>query len=60
MFRSPEFGKDYGVTMTDGPLKGILSRAVVIVDGEGKVIYTEQVPEITQEPDYEAALKAMV
>lgn len=60
VFRSPEFGKDYGVTMTDGPLKGILSRAVVIVDGEGKVIYTEQVPEITQEPDYEAALKAMV
>ena len=46
--------------MADGPLKGILARAVVIVDNEGKVIYTEQVPEITQEPDYEAALKAMV
>ncbi|ASQ90731.1 lipid hydroperoxide peroxidase [Prosthecochloris sp. GSB1] len=60
VFRSPEFGKDYGVTIADGPLKGILSRAVVIVDGDGKVIYTEQVPEITQEPDYEAALKAMV
>jgi thiol peroxidase len=60
VFRSPEFGNDYGVTMVDGPLKGILSRAVVIVDDQGKVIYVEQVPEITQEPDYEAALKAMV
>ncbi|MCW8815192.1 MAG: thiol peroxidase [Chlorobium sp.] len=60
VFRSPEFGNDYGVTIVDGPLKGILSRAVVIVDNEGKVIYSEQVPEITQEPDYEAALKAMV
>ncbi|PWW81761.1 MULTISPECIES: thiol peroxidase [Prosthecochloris] len=60
VFRSPEFGNDYGVTMIDGPLKGILSRAVVIVDDQGKVIYAEQVPEITQEPDYEAALKAMV
>ena len=60
VFRSPEFGNDYGVTMVDGPLKGILSRAVVIVDDQGMVIYAEQVPEITQEPDYEAALKAMV
>ncbi len=60
VFRSPEFGQDYGVTMADGPLKGILSRAVVIIDPEGKVIYAEQVPEITQEPDYEEALKAMV
>ena len=60
VFRSPEFGNDYGVTITDGPLKGILSRAVVIVDKDGKVIHAEQVPEITQEPDYEAALKAMV
>ena len=60
VFRSPEFGNDYGVTITDGPLKGILSRAVVIMDKDGKVIHAEQVPEITQEPDYEAALKAMV
>lgn len=60
VFRSPEFGNDYGVVMTDGPLKGILSRAVVIVDKDGKVMYTEQVPEITTEPDYEAALRAMV
>lgn len=60
VFRSPEFGSDYGVTLADGPLKGILARAVVIIGDDGKVIHAEQVPEITQEPDYEAALKAMV
>jgi len=56
VFRSPEFGRDYGVTITTGPLAGLLSRAVVIVDKSGKIAYTEQVPEITQEPDYDAAL----
>ncbi len=60
VFRSPEFGRDYGVTIADGPLKGILSRAVIIIDESGSVTYTEQVPEITIEPDYEAALKSMV
>jgi thiol peroxidase len=55
-FRSPEFGADYGVTITDGPLKGLLSRAVVVVDPDGKVIYTEQVPEIAQEPAYELVM----
>ncbi|EAT58431.1 thiol peroxidase [Chlorobium ferrooxidans] len=59
VFRSPEFGRDYGVTITSGPLKGLLSRAIVIVDADGRVVYTEQVPEITQEPDYSAALKAL-
>ena len=57
-FRS-SFGEDYGVTMTAGPLKGLLSRAVVVVDAEGSVVYTEQVPEIGREPDYEAALGAL-
>ena len=57
-FRS-SFGEDYGVTMTSGPLQGLLSRAVVVVDAEGSVVYTEQVPEIGQEPDYEAALGAL-
>lgn len=57
-FRS-SFGEDYGVTMTAGPLEGLLSRAVVVVDAEGSVAYTEQVPEIGQEPDYEAALGAL-
>jgi thiol peroxidase len=59
VFRSPAFGKDYGVTMTDGPLAGLLSRAVVVIDENGTVVYTEQVPEITQEPDYEKALSAL-
>lgn len=59
VFRSPAFGLDYGVTLTEGPLRGLLSRAIVIIDGAGKVVYTEQVPEITQEPDYEAALRAL-
>jgi thiol peroxidase len=56
VFRSPEFGRDYGVTFTSGPLTGLLSRAVVIIDRSGKVAYTEQIPEIGQEPDYDAAL----
>jgi thiol peroxidase len=58
-FRSAAFGKDYGVKITSGPLTGLMSRAIVIIDESGKVIYTEQVPEIVQEPNYEAALAAM-
>jgi thiol peroxidase len=58
-FRSAEFGTDYGVQLTTGPLKGLLARAVVIVDNEHKVVYRELVPEIVQEPDYAAALKAL-
>ena len=57
VFRAPEFGQQYGVTITNGPLEGLLSRAVVVVKN-GQVVYTEQVPEITQEPDYQAALDA--
>jgi thiol peroxidase len=57
-FRS-DFGEAYGVTITDGPMRGLLSRAVVVVDGEGNVAYTEQVPEIAQEPNYDAALAAL-
>jgi thiol peroxidase len=57
-FRSGEFGKAYGLRIADGPLAGLLARSVVIVDGQGKIIYTQLVPEATQEPDYEAALKA--
>ncbi|AZI23142.1 thiol peroxidase [Chryseobacterium taklimakanense] len=52
------FGDDYGVSITDSPMKGLLSRAVIVTDENNKVIYTEQVPEITQEPNYEAALSA--
>ncbi|BDU74785.1 thiol peroxidase [Mesoterricola silvestris] len=58
-FRAPEFGKAYGVTLVDGPLRGLLARAVVVVDESGKVIHTELVPEIAQEPDYAAALKVL-
>ena len=54
-----DFAEKYGVLMTDGPLAGLLARSVVVVDPEGKVVYTELVPEITQEPNYEAALKAV-
>ena len=54
-----DFGEKYGVLMTDGPLCGLLARAVVIINPEGKVVYTELVPEITQEPDYESALAAI-
>lgn len=58
-FRSPEFVKDYGVELVDGPLKGLLARAVLIVDKDGKIIYRELVEEITHEPDYDAALKML-
>ena len=59
VFKSPAFGKDYGVGIEEGVLAGLLSRAVVVVDEAGNVAYTEQVPEIAQEPDYAAALSAM-
>jgi thiol peroxidase len=58
VFRSPGFGKDYGVTITTGPLAGLMSRAVVILDKSGTVTYTQQVPDIAQEPDYDAVLEA--
>ena len=57
-FRS-SFGDDYEVTITDSPMKGLLSRAVIVTDENDKVIYTEQVPEITKEPNYEAAIAAL-
>ncbi|OCL31488.1 lipid hydroperoxide peroxidase [Tessaracoccus lapidicaptus] len=57
-FRS-DFGQRYGVTYTDGPIRGLLSRAVVVVDAEGRVVYTEQVAESSEEPDYDAALAAL-
>ena len=59
VFRAPAFGKDYGVTITTGPLAGLLARAVVVIDEAGKVVYTELVPEIVQEPDYAGALAAL-
>lgn len=57
MMRSRDFARDYGVLIEDGPLAGITARAVVVIDENDKVVYTEMVPEIGQEPDYDAALK---
>lgn len=57
-FRS-SFADDYGVRIQDGPLAGVMARAVVILDGEGQVTYTELVPEIAQDPDFDAALAAL-
>jgi thioredoxin-dependent peroxiredoxin len=57
-FRGPDFGRDYGVTMTDGPLAGLFARAVVVLGADGKVVYSELVPEIAQEPNYDRALAA--
>jgi len=54
VFRHPSFGKDYGVTLIDGPLTGLLSRAVIIVNENGKIIYTQQVKEVAEGPNYEA------
>lgn len=58
-FREGNFGKSYGLTITDGPLAGLHSRVVIVLDEAGTVIYTEQVPEIGQEPDYDAALAVL-
>ncbi|RDU65134.1 thiol peroxidase [Helicobacter sp. MIT 14-3879] len=58
-YRNKEFGKKYGVLIDDSPLSGLLTRAVFIIDTEGKIIYKEVCEEITKEPDYEAALNAI-
>jgi len=59
MMRSRNFAKDYGVLIQDGPLAGVTARAIVILDEDNKVLYTELVPEITQAPDYEKALAVL-
>jgi len=58
-FRHPEFLDAYGIRITEGGMRGLAGRAVVVIDGAGKVLYTELVPEIAQEPDYDAALAAL-
>ena len=52
------FGEDYGIALADGPMAGLLARAIVVIGADGNVVYTELVPEIAQEPDYDAALAA--
>lgn len=57
-FRS-SFGEDFGVTLADGPMAGLLARSVVVLDTDGTVVYTQLVDEITTEPDYDAAIAAL-
>ena len=58
-FRHPEFKTAYGVDITSGPLAGVTARAVVVLDEHDKVLHAELVPEIKQEPNYDAALAAL-
>ncbi|MCO6441687.1 MAG: thiol peroxidase [Nitrococcus mobilis] len=59
MMRDKQFARDYGVLIEDGPLAGLTARAVVVLDAEGAVLYTQLVPELADEPDYEAVLAAL-
>ncbi|MGH8568792.1 MAG: thiol peroxidase, partial [Gammaproteobacteria bacterium] len=59
LMRSRDFARDYGVLIEDGPLAGITARAVIVLDAADKVIYTQLVPEIAHEPDYDLALAAL-
>ena len=58
-FNKGKFGKKYGLTIKNGPLKGLFSRAIIVLDKDHNVIYTEQVSEIVDEPNYDAAIKAL-
>lgn len=58
-FNTGQFGKDYGLQIVNGPLAGLNSRSIVVINAEGKVVYTEQVSETTEEPNYESALAAL-
>ncbi|ASK35890.1 lipid hydroperoxide peroxidase [Alcanivorax sp. N3-2A] len=58
-FRHPEFQRNYGVAITGGPLHGLCARAVVVLDGNDKVLHSERVANIDQEPDYDAAVEAL-
>ncbi|WP_275316083.1 thiol peroxidase [Tenacibaculum bernardetii] len=58
-FATGKFGKDYGLEITNGPLANLHSRCIVIINEEGNVVYTEQVSEVVDEPNYETALKAL-
>jgi thioredoxin-dependent peroxiredoxin len=59
-FRERNFGKDYGLEMIDGPWEGLLSRVVIVLDETGKIVHTQQVKEIMEEPDYLDALKTLL
>jgi thiol peroxidase len=59
-FKDWNFGKSYGLEYIDGPIQGLLSRAIIVLNEDGKVIYTEQVQETVDEPNYKAALEALM
>ena len=59
-FRERNFGKDYGLEMLDGPLEALLSRVVIVLDENGKIIHSQQVPDIGEEPNYLEALKTLL
>jgi thiol peroxidase len=58
-FRSPTFGEDYAVGFAEGPLAGLTTRAVIVLDSDDRVLYTQLVPNVGQEPDYDGALTAL-
>ena len=59
LFRNPDFLKDYGLLIEDGPLKGLTARAVIVLDENNTILHAEMVDDITHEPDYDAALAAL-
>lgn len=58
-FEAGRFGKNYGLEFIDGPFKGLHSRCIIVINEKGQITYTEQVPEISNEPNYDAAIKAL-
>lgn len=59
-FNTGQFAKDYGLQFVDGPLNGLTSRSIIVIDVDGTIVYTEQVPETVDEPNYEKAIEALV
>jgi thiol peroxidase len=57
-FKTHQFGKDYGLEIVDGPLASLLSRCIIVIDTDGTILYTEQVPEVAEEPNYAAAFES--
>lgn len=58
-FRSPDFARNYGLMLMDGPLAGLLARCVIVIDKDGKIVYRDLVHEITDEPNYKGAIKVL-
>ena len=59
-FRDGNFGKNYNLTYTDGPIRGLLARSIIVLDENGKVLHSEQVYEVVEEPNYKTALEALL